>query len=318
MGRMSGVKSTTLPPAPPAFDPKTLPAVVARVNGTDITREQVIDEARGAFQQLRKMGRSPAIDAALFRGALDQRIASMLLYAEAQSRGVAATPDEVEQRMSDARARFESDQAFAESLAAQGLSAETARAEAAQEISRFKYVEKVILPEIKVPDEMVRSFYDKNIELMKQPERVKVRHILIAVPPTASEPDRALARKRAEDVLAKAKAGEDFATLARESSDHDSKDQGGELPWLAREDIKVPAFEQAAFALEKGTISGLVETPNGFHIIQALDRKAARTAEFDEVKDRILSLLQTQEAQERLRQTVDGLMAKAKIERFAL
>jgi parvulin-like peptidyl-prolyl isomerase len=193
-----------------------------------------------------------------------------------------------------------------------------ARDQLAQDISRYNYIEKVILPQIKITDEALRKFYDENQERMRQPERVKVRHILIEVPKDATEEQRSLARRRADDVLKKARAGDDFAALAREYSDDERTKNTGDLPWLSREEIKLVAFQQAAFGLEKGAVSDIIESQAGFHILQGVDRQASRIAEFDEVKDRILTLLQSQEAQEKLRQTVEGLMAKASIERFAL
>jgi parvulin-like peptidyl-prolyl isomerase len=306
------------PPGAPAFDPKTLPAVVAKVNGKDVTRDDVIREAQGAYRQLRQMGGAPELSEPFYRTALDQRIASMLILAEAQSRGVAATPEQIDERMTEMRSRAGSDEEFVKGLAASGMTVAQARDQLAQDISRFNYIEKVILPEIKISDETLRAFYDKNLERMQQPERVKVRHILIAVAREATEEQRTTARRRADEVLAKARAGGDFTALAREYSDDERSKQSGELPWLSREEIKLVAFQQAAFALEKGAVSDVIESQAGFHVIQAVDRQSARVAEFDEVKDRILTLLQSQEAQERLRLTVDELMAKATIERFAL
>jgi peptidyl-prolyl cis-trans isomerase C len=306
------------PAAAPAFDPNQLPAVVAKVNGKEVTRDDVIKEAQGAYRQLRQMGGSPALSESFFRTALDQRIASMLISTEAQSRGLAATPEQIDERMNDLRSRVDSDEAFAQNLAAAGMTVAQARDQLAQDISRYNYIEKVILPEIEIADDALRKFYDQNQERMRQPERVKVRHILIEVPKDATEEQRTIARRRAEDVLKKARAGGDFAALAREYSDDERTRDTGELPWLSREEIKLVAFQQAAFGLEKGGISDIVESQSGFHIIQAVDRQPSRIAEFDEVKDRILTLLQSQEAQEKLRQTVEGLMAKASIERFAL
>ena len=309
------------PAAPPtdAFDPTTLPAVVAKVNGTEVTRDEVIREVKGAQAQLRQMGGNPPANAAFYRTALDQRIASLLITAEAESRSIAATTEQVEERMTELRGRYETNDALAKELAKGGLTVEGARAQMKQDISRYNYIEKVILPEIKITDEMMRGFYDKNVERMRQPERVKVRHILVTVPGDATEEQRTQLRRRAEEALAKAKAGQDFGALAQEYSDDPrSKSQNGELPWLAREEIKLVSFRDAAFALEKGAVSNILESPAGFHIIQAVDRQPSRIAEFDEVKDRIHSLMQGQEAQERLRTTIEGLMAKAKIERFAL
>ena len=309
------------PAAPPAnaFDPKTLPAVVAKVNGADVTRDEVIREATGAQAQLKRMGGNPALDAAFYRTALDQRIASMLLKSEAESRGVSATTEQVEERMTELRSRYDSNDAFAKDLAKGGMTVELAREQLQQDISRYNYIEKVILPEIKITDEALRQFYDQNVEKMRQPERVKVRHILVVVPKDATEDQRVQLRRRAEEALGKAKAGQDFGALAQQYSDDTrSSAQSGELPWMSREEIKLLSFREAAFSLQKGAISDVLESPAGFHIIQAVDKQPSRIAEFDEVKDRILQLLQGQEAQERLRTTIEGLMAKAKIERFGL
>jgi len=80
-------------------------------------------------------------------------------------------------------------------------------------------------------------------------------------------------RQRAEDVLRRVRAGEDFAALAREFSiDPGSKDEGGELGWMSRGQT-VPAFDQAAFTLEIGQTSELVETEFGFHIIRVEERR---------------------------------------------
>jgi parvulin-like peptidyl-prolyl isomerase len=306
-------------PQKDAFDPDTLPAIVAKINGADVTRDEVIREARGAYAQLQRMGGKPALDAAFYRTALDQRIAAILLQSEAKSRGVAATPEQVDERMEELRSRYESNDALVNDLAKGGLTVESAREQLHQDLSRYNYIEKVILPEIEISDDTLRQFYDQNLEKMRQPERVKVRQILVAVPKDATEDQRKVQRRRAEEALAKARAGQDFAALAQEYSDDPrSSGQSGELPWLSREEIKLLAFREAAFSLEKGATSDILESPAGFHIVQGVDRQPTRIAEFDEVKDRILALLQGQEAQERLRKTIEGLMAQAKIERFAL
>src|SRR6202030_1680633 len=93
-------------------------------------------------------------------------------------------------------------------------------------------------------------------------------------------------RKKAEDVLKKAKGGANFGALAKQYSDDTSKDKGGDLDWIVRGQT-VPEFEAVAFGLPKGSVSDLVKTQYGFHIIKVIDRENARTQTIDEVRPAI-------------------------------
>ena len=103
------------------------------------------------------MGGAPELSEPFFRTALDQRIASILLLSEAKSRGIAATSEQIDERMTEMRSRSESDEAFTKSLAAAGMTVTQARDQLAQDISRYNYIEKVILPDIEITDETLRS-----------------------------------------------------------------------------------------------------------------------------------------------------------------
>ena len=90
------------------------------------------------------------------------------------------------------------------------------------------------------------------------------------------ESDPKVARQKAEDILKRVKAGEDFATLAKENSDDTgSKEQGGDLGWFGRGQM-VKEFEDAAFALKDNEVSGIVETKFGFHIIQVTGHRMGK------------------------------------------
>ena len=109
---------------------------------------------------------------------------------------------------------------------------------------------------------------------------VKARHILISTggagQPGAAEPtpqERQQKRQRAEEVQRRAAAGEDFAALAREFTDEPGgKERGGDLDWFGRGRM-VPQFEEAAFKLQAGQVSPVVETPFGYHVIKVEDRR---------------------------------------------
>jgi parvulin-like peptidyl-prolyl isomerase len=107
-------------------------------------------------------------------------------------------------------------------------------------------------------------------------EQVHARHILIATKspemPTEQGLDKAAARAKAEEVLKRVKAGENFETLAKEYSDDGSKQNGGDLGWFGKGRM-VPEFENAAFALQPGQTSDIVESQFGFHIIKNEGRR---------------------------------------------
>jgi peptidyl-prolyl cis-trans isomerase D len=146
-----------------------------------------------------------------------------------------------------------------------------------------------------IPQDEIRNYYDQHIDGYKLPERAHVAHILFkTVGKTDAEAEEI--RKKAEDVLKKAKAGANFGDLAKQYSEDTTKEKGGDLDWIVRGQT-VPEFEQAAFTLPTGSISDLVKTQYGFHIIKVIDRQAARTQTMDEVLPQILAALQEDKAQ---------------------
>jgi peptidyl-prolyl cis-trans isomerase D len=115
----------------------------------------------------------------------------------------------------------------------------------------------------------LEKYYRRHLDQFEIQEQVKAAHILIKVDPKASAEQRAARRKLAEKVLDEAKAGKDFAELARKySDDPGSAAKGGDLGYFPRGTMVKP-FEQAAFSLKPGELSGIVESPFGFHIIKS-------------------------------------------------
>lgn len=292
-----------------------LPDVVARVHGVEIHRDELLAEVQGAYQQLRQLGARPTVDRTFLGKALDQLIAGLLIHEQAAREGVAATAAEVDESWSRVRSSFTSEEAFQDYLTREATTVDGLREDLAREISRRKFLEHTLASKVVVTEDEMRAYYDENLERMQRPERVKLRHILIALPEKATPEETAAARTRAEGLLARVRAGEDFAALAYESSEDESRARGGEIPWITRGQT-VPAFEQAAFDLGPGEVSEVVESPLGFHIIKVLDHEQARVTPFEEVKERIGVVLGRQRAETLLRERVDELMAATEIERF--
>src|SRR5208282_848427 len=138
-----------------------------------------------------------------------------------------------------------------------------------------------------ISEDSLRAYYNSHLDEYKVENRANVEHILFK---TVGKTDAEIAetRQKAEDVLKQAKHGANFEDLAKKYSEDDAtKPKGGALGWIV-EGQTVPEFQQAAFSLPKGSISDLVKTQYGFHIIKVLDRETAHTRSFEEVRDTIL------------------------------
>jgi peptidyl-prolyl cis-trans isomerase D len=147
-----------------------------------------------------------------------------------------------------------------------------------------------------VPPTDVQRYYNENIQQYQTPEQIRASHILLN---TAGK-DAAAVRKQMEDILAQAKAGADFAQLAMKySEDAGTKANGGDLDYFSRGRM-VPEFEMAAFTLEPGQMSDIVETQYGFHIIKLVDKRPGSTRLLDEVRPQIQEQLAAQIADEQI------------------
>jgi peptidyl-prolyl cis-trans isomerase D len=144
-------------------------------------------------------------------------------------------------------------------------------------------------------DEEVKAYYDAHAEDYRRPEELHARHILFKLAPDASDADKAAARQQADAVLAKAKGGADFAELAKQYSQDSTASEGGDLGQFGR-GVMVPEFETAAFALEPGQISDVVQSPFGFHIIKVEAKLPERTESVDDARASIVNAIQLQQA----------------------
>jgi len=140
---------------------------------------------------------------------------------------------------------------------------------------------------VTVGEAEIRAAYDRDqASRYTQREQRRASHILLKVPAGAGDRDTATIAAKARDVLRQARAGGDFADLARRYSEDSSAAAGGDLNFFGRGQM-VKEFEDVAFSLPVGSISDPVKTVYGFHIIKVTDTRDARVQPFDEVKDAI-------------------------------
>jgi peptidyl-prolyl cis-trans isomerase C len=301
------------PSAPSKPVPATLPAVVARVNGQDVAKvdfEKMIKSAESNMG----MPIPPEARDDILRRLLDQLVVQTLLEQEAKARGLAATDADVDARLLELRQRFKTPLEFDEALRERGQTLDALRQDIGRDVTASKLINAELAAVPGASDDEAKDFYAKNPDSFKEEETIRASHILIRVAPGADAATTAQAKATIESVLAQAKAGQDFAKLAREfSQDPTNAQQGGDLNYFRRGTM-VREFSDAAFALQPGEVSGVVTTQFGHHIIKVTDRKPGRVVPFEEAAPRIKQYLDRDKKQDRRKTYLEDLKKKAKIE----
>jgi peptidyl-prolyl cis-trans isomerase D len=159
-----------------------------------------------------------------------------------------------------------------------------------------------------VTGQQIERAYNDNIQQYSTPEQVRASHILLKT----EGKDDATVKKQAEEILAKLKAGADFAELARQKSeDEGSAKKGGDLDYFGKGQM-VPEFDQVAFTLQPGQLSDLVKTQYGYHIIKVVDKKPATTKTLAEVRSQIEDQLKWEQAQAQAQKLADQVASELK------
>jgi len=319
--------ATPTPSAPPAPAPAPAPApdaVVCTVNGEEIT-EQRVSEALDLL--VRRAGpQLSSLPAAIIENFKKQQrpsvvhnlVAETLLDQQVKAANIVVTDDQVIAAIDTQGAKRNPPvtvEQFKTMVNAQGGNFDEVLAQYKVNLARQQYLEAQWAGKIDVNDAMAQAYYDEHPDEFKVEEQVRASHILIKTDVAdANDPNavKATAKAEAEQLLAQLKDGADFAELAKAHSDCPSAPSGGDLGYFGRGRM-VPPFEKAAFALQTGEMSDVVETQFGYHIIKVTDKKAAGTTPFDEAKVTILTNLTNQKKSQFVNELIESLKAKATI-----
>ncbi|HEX8962183.1 MAG TPA: SurA N-terminal domain-containing protein [Rhodocyclaceae bacterium] len=156
-------------------------------------------------------------------------------------------------------------------------------------------------------DDEVKAYYQSHADQFKTPEERRASHILVLAKKDAPPAEDKAARAKAEELLAEVKKNPaDFAKIAQKNSqDTGSAAKGGDLDWFGR-GMMVPAFEQAAFSMKEGEISGLVRSDYGYHIIKVTGIRPERVKPLAEVKAQIVDQLKKDGAAKKYAEMAEG------------
>jgi peptidyl-prolyl cis-trans isomerase C len=299
---------------PPVAPNAIFPAVVARVNGKailgrdleDLIRRELASIENPEWNNLREDYRGQ-----LILSQITTLINSKLLYQKATVSGTKVTEAEVQAELDKIAKNYKSDAEMNAALASQNIDRAALQKSLYETLVMSKFVDEAINTKIVVTPEELSKFYSSNTAQFNHPDIVRTSHILIQ-PAGDTERQDALAKERAEALLARVKKGEDFAKLAKENSVDGSASRGGDMGFASKEGM-APEYAEAAFSLPVGSVK-LIKTEYGYHIIKVIEKKKEGLATLEEVKQELTDFLKNQKAQTELTKLVNQLRDSAKIE----
>ena len=281
------------------------------INGVPISREKVQAQVNHLVNQ-RGMSSGGITQPSMYKQfqteVAEQLIVQELLWQEAQRRGFIAEDALVDARLQEMKSGFDREQDFLFRIEEGGFTEESYRDDIKQQVSVRKMVSEGMTEETAVTDEDVEDFYNNNLEQMGTPTEVRARHILIS-PDSTSLADHQAAKAEADSILVEFREGADFVELATNRSQGPSAAKGGDLGYFGP-GAMVPPFEKAAFAMQPGEVSEVVQTQFGYHVIRLEDRRGGETVPLAEAADRIRSYL----AQQALENAIGDLVARLRDE----
>ncbi len=248
---------------------------VAAVVGDEVVLQSEVDEQVYMVLQQQQIARPDSMAVQQLRKeVLDKLIDDRLIVAEAHKQNLAVSDAEVQKSVDDALAdtkkRLGTQAAFEAELKNEGMTEDALRARYKDEVSRQLLANQLLrkaLPKVEVtPADAEKYFTEHPNDFPKRPPAIHAQVIFIPVEPDSLE--KMEVRKKAVETLARIKKGESFSRLAQSlSEDPGTQQSGGDLGWFKKGTLD-STFEEAAFKLPVGAVSGIVQTPFGYHLIK--------------------------------------------------
>jgi len=288
---------------------------VAIVNGAAITQDVFDGELARIKGNIAAAGKS-LDDSQLplvIEQVMENIIGSELLYQESRKSGIEINETQINEEWEKVKKQFSSEAELQNTLNQMNISEDIVKNHIEHGLAIQQFINENFNQKISVSDTEAKAYYDTNPDTFKQPPQVKASHILIKFDSNANESQKKASREEIRKIQDRVKKGEDFAALAREFSQCPSSSEGGDLGYFSSGQMVKP-FEEAAFALNPGDVSDIVETQYGYHLIKVTDKKDESILEFDNVKSQLQAALKRSKVNENLGHYVAQLREEANVE----
>jgi peptidyl-prolyl cis-trans isomerase SurA len=298
--------------------PIVVERVVAVVNDTVILESELYQRAAPELGELER-DKDPREKQkqfkAILRRTLDDMVNDELMIQAAAEAELNVSDEEVDKAMADVKKTNKmTDAQFSEALSAQGYTMAGYKKDVKKQILRMRAINIMVRPRVSVTDADVKERYARMSSKSGAITELHVAHILVALPEGATAEEQEAARRRAGELVERARGGEEFAKLALGSSeDESSKDKGGDIGWFKRGELPTE-WEEQLFASDKGDVRGPIAGPRGLHVFYVMDVKKDALKNFDEVKDQLKNELYSDEMEKQGKIWIEELRRKAHVE----
>jgi parvulin-like peptidyl-prolyl isomerase len=276
--------------------------IVAKVNGTTFTQKDLEAEVDRLIPQMTFHRNVPPEKRKNYYGkALDELINRELQYQYAKAKDIKIEKEKIDAQLEKFKKRFKSEKEYQAALDKEKSTEEQVRARIEKELlAQAAYTRNVTEP-AKMSEPALKEYYEKNAAKFKQPESAKLRIIS-----TTDE-------KKAQDILAKIKQGDDFGELAYGLSEDSYRVKSGDVGYIHKGRM-LPEIDAVGFKLKVGEVSDIIKAENNWFIIKVEDKKPEQQMTFEETKAKLQKELEAERANELKKKWIDDLRAKAKIE----
>jgi peptidyl-prolyl cis-trans isomerase C len=287
---------------------------LALVNDVPITRQDVIQEAAviSADIELRNLMWTPEQISQLSNQILGTLVDRELLYQRARQRNIEIRSQWIERALMDLKSKIGNADAFDAYLKRTGLSEEQLRERIQKGLIVKRLLHREVIRQIKVSEAEMQAFFSRHPEFFIRKDQVRVRQIFVAFHRGDDVSARGEALLRIQSIQDRLRQGADFAALALEYSEDPSKARGGDLGYLERNQL-IPAFAEAAFALQPGEISDIVESRIGYHLIKMVDRNPSSQMAYRNTRTKIERTLRRNKEKAAAADYLAKLKSQAKI-----
>ncbi len=242
-----------------------------------------------------------------------QLIANEVVLQEAKKRKTGYSEEKFKMTFENIKKQFPDSATLAKELAKMGQTENDMKNQIREGLMVDSLIKTLVKPGDSVTQKECKAYYDSNSTKFVSEKKFRASQILFIVKPDATADQKKAVLDKAQKVLAEAKAGKDFAALAKKNSqDPAAATSGGDIGWFKRGDL-MPEFDAAVMPLALNQVSDVFQSKVGYHIIKKTGEEQQPPQTFDKVEGQIKNMLGLKKQNDVVKKFVDGLIANAKI-----